>query len=53
MVLFRRTANENKLSKYSRINHILNDLNIHIASLESYASLFDVINKTKPNELYH
>jgi len=31
----------------------LKDLNIHIASLESYASLFDVINKTKPNELYH
>ena len=31
----------------------MNDLNIHIASLESYASLFDVINKTKPNELYH
>ena len=51
--IVRRTANENKLSKYSRINHILKDLNIHIASLESYASLFDVINKTKPNELYH
>ena len=31
----------------------MSDLNIHIASLESYASLFDVINKTKPNELYH
>ena len=31
----------------------MNDLNIHIASLESYASLFDVINKTKPDELYH
>ncbi len=31
----------------------MKDLNIHIASLESYASLFDVINKTKPNELYH
>ncbi len=51
--IVRRTANENKFSKYSRINHILKDLNIHIASLESYASLFDVINKTKPNELYH
>ena len=31
----------------------MSDLNIHVASLESYASLFDVINKTKPNELYH
>ena len=51
--IVRRSANENKLSKYSRINHILKDLNIHLASLESYASLFDVINKTKPNELYH
>ena len=51
--IVRRTANENKFSNYSRINHILKDLNIHIASLESYASLFDVINKTKPNELYH
>ena len=51
--IVRRTANEHKSSQYSRINHILKDLNIHIASLESYARLFDVINKTKPNELYH
>ena len=39
--------------KYSRINHILNDLIIHTGSLESFSSLYKIIEKVKPDELYH
>jgi len=36
-----------------RIRKILKDVNLHAGSLESYASLFNIILKIKPNEVYH
>mgnify|MGYP001418644422 CR=1 FL=1 len=51
--IVRRTANESEYLKYSRINHILNDIKIHTGSLESFPSLYKIIDKVKPDELYH
>ena len=36
-----------------RIRNILDDLTLHSASLESYASLFKIVQKVKPDEVYH
>ena len=36
-----------------RIKHILPDIQLHSASLESFASLFRVVNQVKPDECYH
>jgi GDPmannose 4,6-dehydratase len=36
-----------------RIRHILDQITLHSASLESYASIFKVIEKVKPDECYH
>ena len=36
-----------------RIRKILKDINLHAGSLESYASLFNIILKIKPSEVYH
>ncbi len=49
----RRIALEDPSRGLSRIKHILNKLDIYGASLESYPSIFKVINKVKPDECYH
>lgn len=49
----RRVALEDADHRLFRVNHILDKLVLHAASLESYASLFDVVEKTKPDECYH
>lgn len=36
-----------------RINHIREKIKLHSASLESYASVFQAIEKVRPTELYH
>jgi len=51
--IIRRVALEDKIHRLWRIRNILNDLNLHAASLESYASLFKIITKIKPDEVYH
>ena len=51
--LVRHTAIENPESKFSRINHILDKLVIHSASLENHASIYNVIDRVKPDECYH
>jgi GDPmannose 4,6-dehydratase len=51
--IVRRTALEGSRERFSRINHILPKLTIHSASLESYASIFRVVEKIRPNECYH
>ena len=43
--LVRRVALEDPTRHLSRINHILDKIILHAASLESYASLFQVIQK--------
>jgi GDPmannose 4,6-dehydratase len=51
--IVRRVAFEDENHRLSRIKHILNDITLHAGSLESYASLFNIILKIKPDEVYH
>ena len=51
--LVRRVAAEDKSHRFWRLRHFLNKLNIHAGSLESYASIINIITKIKPDEIYH
>ncbi len=51
--MVRRVALEDPEHRLWRIRHILDRLTLHSASLESYASIFNVIDKIKPDECYH
>ena len=51
--IIRRVALEDETHRLWRIKDIRNALNLHAASLESYASLVKIIQKIKPNEIYH
>lgn len=51
--IVRRVALEDPEHRLWRIRPILNKLILHSGSLESYASLFDVVEKVKPDECYH
>ena len=49
----RRVALEDATHRLWRIRKILNDIILHSASLESYASIFKIVQKVKPDEVYH
>lgn len=51
--MVRRAALEDPAHRLWRIRHILDKLILHSASLESYASVFNTIDKVKPDECYH
>jgi GDPmannose 4,6-dehydratase len=51
--IVRRVALEDETHRLWRIRKILNDITIHAGSLESYATLFNIILKIKPDEVYH
>ncbi|MBU4472780.1 MAG: GDP-mannose 4,6-dehydratase, partial [Candidatus Omnitrophica bacterium] len=51
--IIRRVALEDPRHRLWRIRHILDKLTLHSASLESYASIFNVVEKVKPDECYH
>ncbi len=51
--VIRRVAAENYNQRLSRINHIKKKLVLHTGSIENYQSLFEIINKVKPNQIYH
>ena len=51
--IVRRVALEDETHRIWRIKEILKDINLHAGSLESYASLFNIILKIKPAEVYH
>tara|TARA_B100000959_G_scaffold268423_1_gene313117 strand:- start:453 stop:1436 length:984 start_codon:yes stop_codon:yes gene_type:complete len=51
--IVRRVALEDKIHRLWRLRKILNKLKLHAASLESYASLVKIIQKVKPDEVYH
>lgn len=51
--LVRRVALEDPEHRLWRIRHLLGKIKIHAASLESYASLFNIIEKVRPHECYH
>ena len=51
--IVRRVALEDEIHRLWRIRNILKDVKLHAASLESYPSLFNTLQKTKPDEVYH
>ncbi|MFA5385953.1 MAG: GDP-mannose 4,6-dehydratase, partial [Eubacteriales bacterium] len=51
--IVRRVALEDPVHRTWRINPIREKLKLHSASLESYASVFHVIEKIQPDECYH
>jgi GDPmannose 4,6-dehydratase len=51
--LIRRVALEDRTHRLWRLRGILKKINLHAASLESYASIVKIIQRIKPNEIYH
>ena len=51
--IVRRVALEDESHRLWRIRHILKKIQLKSASLESYASIVKIIQKTKPDEIYH
>lgn len=51
--IVRRVALEDPEHRMWRIRHLLDKLILHPASIESYASVFSVIEKVMPDECYH
>ncbi len=51
--IVRRVALEDPEHRLWRIRHLLNDVELHSASLESFASIYRVIRGVAPDECYH
>jgi GDPmannose 4,6-dehydratase len=51
--IVRRVALEHPQARMWRIRHMLDRIKIHSASMESYASIFEIIADEKPDECYH
>ena len=51
--IVRRVALEDETHRLWRIKHLLNRIELKSASLESYASIVKIIQKVRPDEIYH
>ncbi len=51
--IIRHVALEDPQTRMWRIRHILDKIHIHSASMESYASIFNIVSELKPDECYH
>ncbi len=51
--LVRRVALEDPQRRFTRIGHLLNQITLHPASLESYPSIFHVVSQYDFDECYH
>jgi GDPmannose 4,6-dehydratase len=51
--IVRRVALEDPARRFTRIEHLLDRLKLHPASLESYPSIFHVVSKNQFDECYH
>ena len=51
--LVRRVAIEDPEHRMSRISHILDRITLHSGQIDNYASIFRVVAKVRPDELYH
>ncbi len=49
----RRVALEDPAHRLWRLQHLLDRLSLHAASMESYASLFRVVAQVRPDECFH
>lgn len=51
--IVRRVAVQDPEIRMERINHLIDDITLHPASLESYPSIFKVVANVEPDECYH
>src|SRR5467141_803592 len=51
--IVRRVAIEDPEHRLSNLKQIIGDIHLHPASLESYPSIFRVMSKVRPDEVYH
>ena len=51
--LVRRVALEDPERRFTRISHLLDRIQLHAASLESYPSIFSVVSRNNFDECYH
>jgi len=51
--IVRRVAFEDSDHRLWRLKNIRDKINLHAGSLESYASIFNVVDEVKPDECYH
>ena len=51
--MVRRVAAEDKSHRFWRLRNFLDKITIHAGSLESYASIINIITKIKPDEIYN
>jgi GDPmannose 4,6-dehydratase len=51
--IVRRVALEDPSRRLWRIQHLTDRIHLHAASLESYASIFHVVQTVRPDECYH
>lgn len=51
--IVRRVALEHPRARMWRARHILDKIHLHSASMESYASIFDIVSEVKPDECFH
>jgi len=51
--IVRRVAIEDPQHRLSRIQHLVDQIHLHAASLESYPSLMKVVSEVQPHEVYH
>ena len=51
--IVRRVALEDPEHRLWRIRHLLEKIALHPASMESYASIFNVLERVRPDEFYH
>lgn len=51
--MIRRVALEDPAHHLWRIRHLLDRIKVHQGSLESYPSIFKIVEKVRPNECYH
>src|SRR5215210_3376857 len=51
--IVRRVALQDPVHRLSRINHLVDKVTLHAASLDSFPSLYQVLQKVQPHECYH
>ena len=51
--IVRRVALEHPQARMWRLRHLLDQIHLHSASIDSYASIFNIISEMKPDECYH
>jgi GDPmannose 4,6-dehydratase len=51
--IVRRVALEDPIHRMRRLRNCIDQIRLHAASMESYASIYDIVDKVRPDECYH